>query len=87
MPIADVFGAQTQTDNSSKLIVNDLSAQIDGTNTNFTTTEKFENGSIQVFWNGLRQSANEITELSDEVFRISTAPQLGVSVLVQFYPI
>ncbi|MEC7552089.1 MAG: hypothetical protein VX565_00365 [Pseudomonadota bacterium] len=87
MPIADVFGAQTQTDNSSKLIVNDLSAQIDGTNTNFTTTEKFENGSIQVFWNGLRQSANEITELSDEVFRISTAPQLGDSVLVQFYPI
>ena len=87
MPIANVFGSSTSSDSGGdKLITNDLSAQIDGSNTDFTTTEAFESGSLSVFWNGLRQSANEITELSSSSFRIATAPQSGGSVVVQFYP-
>ena len=86
MPIANVFGSSTSSDSGGdKLITNDLSAQIDGSNTDFTTTEAFESGSLSVFWNGLRQSANEITELTSSTFRISTAPQSGGSVVVQYY--
>ena len=86
MPIANVFGSSTSSSGGDKLKTNDLSSQINGSNTDFTTTEAFESGSLSVFWNGLRQSANEITELSSSSFRISTAPQSGGSIVVQFYP-
>lgn len=86
MPIADVFGSSSASSGGGdKLIINDLSSQINGSNTDFTTSIAFETGSLQVFWNGLRQSANEITELSSSSFRISTAPQSGGSVVVQYY--
>ena len=87
MPIANVFGSSTSSSGGGdKLITNDLSAQINGSNTDFTTTEAFESGSLSVFCFFLRQSANEITELSAQSFRIATAPQSGGSVVVQFYP-
>lgn len=87
MPIADVFGSSSSSGGGGdKLKTNDLSSQIDGSNRDFTTSESYESGSLSVFWNGLRQSANEITELSATSFRISTAPQSGGSVVVQFYP-
>ena len=87
MPIADVFGSSSSSSGGGdKLKTNDLSSQIDGSNRDFTTSESYESGSLSVFWNGLRQSANEITELSATSFRISTAPQSGGSVVVQFYP-
>ena len=86
MPIADVFGSSSSSSGGGdKLKINDLSSQIDGSNRDFTTSESYESGSLSVFWNGLRQSANEITELSATSFRISTAPQSGGSVVVQFY--
>ena len=86
MPIANVFGSSTSSSSGgNKLKTNDLSSQINGSNTDFTTTEPFESGSLSVFWNGLRQSANEITELTSSSFPISTAPQSGGSVVVQYY--
>lgn len=86
MPIANVFGSSTSSSSGGdKLKTNDLSSQINGSNTDFTTSEAYESGSLSVFWNGLRQSANEITELSSSSFRISTAPQSGGSVVVQYY--
>ena len=87
MPIADVFGSSSSSSGGGdKIKTNDLSSQIDGSNRDFTTSESYESGSLSVFWNGLRQSANEITELTATSFRISTAPQSGGSVVVQFYP-
>ena len=86
MPIANVFGSSTTSSGGDKLIISDLSSQIDGSNTDFSTPQAYETGSLQVFWNGLRQSANEITELTSSSFRISTTPQSGSSVVVQFYP-
>lgn len=86
MPIANVFGSSTSSSSGGdKLKTNDLSSQINGSNTDFTTSEAYESGSLSVFWNGLRQSANEITELTGSSFRISTAPQSGGSVVVQYY--
>ena len=87
MPIANVFGSSASSSGGGdKLKMNDLSSQINGSNTDFSTSEAFESGSLSVFWNGLRQSANEITELTSSSFRIATAPQSGGSVVVQFYP-
>lgn len=64
----------------------DLSAQIDGVSTTFTTTYGYMAGSLKVYWNGQRQYSGTVTETSSNTFSTTFTPT-GGDVLIADYEI
>lgn len=74
----------------SDLESEDLSAQIDGSETTFTVSKQFQEIRIFVFLNGLFQGpagGDEITVESETTFTIATVPLLGDSLTVIYSPL
>lgn len=69
---------------SSSLITENLSAQVSGTNINFSTGSEYTDGTLQVFYNGLLQIKNEdYTEDSDrQGITFALAPEVDTKVVV-----
>ncbi len=79
MPIAK------RTNQVGNLFVNlDISSQCTGTNINFQI-KPFQRNTLMVFWNGILQSANEITILNSSNFRTSFVPESSDSLRVYFF--
>jgi hypothetical protein len=64
----------------------DLSSQIDGIATTFTTTYAYQSGTLKVYWNGQRQYSGTVTELSSTTFSTTFTPT-GGDVLIADYEV
>ena len=62
----------------------DLTSQINGSRTVFTTSKPYESGTLKVYWNGQRQSDQTITELTSTTFSTTFVPS-GNNVLIVDY--
>ncbi len=84
MPIANVtFGGSTNKNN--QLQNENLSGFCNGSNKVFSLSRRYQAGSLRVFYNGIRQSQNEITETSETSFETEFIPLSGTSLTVDFY--
>ena len=80
MPIANVFSSSGE-----KLLSEDISDQLNGSRQVFTVSNDFESGSLRVYWNGVRQSGNEITVQTAATFQTSFQAASNGSLIVEFY--
>ena len=64
----------------------DLSSQITGSATTFTTTFAYQTGTLKVYWNGQRQYSGTVTETSSNTFSTTFTPT-GGDVLIADYEI
>ena len=63
----------------------DLTAQINGSTTVFTMPENYQNGTLRVYWNGIRQRTGDtITEASQSTFTTSFTAQSGDVLIVDY---
>jgi len=66
-------------------ITEDLSSQVDGATTSFTTSKAFVAGSLEVSLNGKRQKPGGLfNETSSTTFSTTTTPEIGDELQVQF---
>jgi hypothetical protein len=83
MPISDVnFGGSGA---GQKLEIENISDQANGSRQIFTLSNDYESGSLRVYWNGIRQSGNEITEITSATFQTSFQAAGSSSLIVEFY--
>ena len=87
MAIEDAFGGGGS---SADQQIDNLTNQIDGERTTFTTSRNYETGKLKVYWNGIRQvvggSGSTITEAGPNSFSFdSDVPVVG-NVLIVDYP-
>ena len=61
-----------------------LSSQITGSATTFTTTYAYESGSLKVYWNGQRQYSGTVTETSSNTFSTTFTPTGGDVLIVDY---
>lgn len=62
----------------------DISNQIDGNTSTFVTTESIDQSSLRVYYNGIRQSPNDISFNSSTSFSLSFTPQTGDFLFIDF---
>jgi len=62
----------------------DISNQIDGNTNTFITTESIDQSSLRVYYNGLRQSPNDISFNSSTSFSLSFIPQIGEFLFIDY---
>ncbi len=65
-------------------ITENLSAQVDGANTSFTTTNAFISGTLVVSLNGVRQTTSFFTETSVTTFDTTQVPESDDKLQVQY---
>ena len=70
-----------------KLIKENLTSQIDGTEQTFGISRKYEAGSIRVYWNGIRQIVSvSFSELSDTQIFTNFVPATNDYLTVEYIP-
>lgn len=90
MAIARVFnddgGTLPSSGSSGAEVTENLSNQIDGVNTTFTTNHKFVAGSLRVFYNGIREILNvTVTENAGRTsFSLTFNPLSGDYLIVDY---
>ena len=63
----------------------DLSGQINGIRQRFTVSVAFQASSIRVYYNGVRQSDDEVTVIDSLNFDLNFIPELGDDLTIDFY--
>ncbi len=63
-----------------------LSSQIDGSTTSFTTSQLYDAGSLRVYRNGQRQGTDQITETGSSTFSSTFTASLGEVIIVDYHP-
>lgn len=66
----------TQGTSGSTYTIEDLSAQVTGSETTFTVSTAYATGSVAAYVNGVRVMSG-LTELTSTTFSLSTAPYSG----------
>ena len=61
-----------------------ITSQIDGITTTFSTTYAYETGTLSVYWNGQRQYAGTIVEINSTTFSTSFTPTSGDVLIVDY---
>jgi hypothetical protein len=64
-----------------------LSSQITGSDYLFKTSNMYESKTLHVYWNGIRQTSVQITEINSTTFRTSFVPVSSDVLLVDYIPI
>ena len=63
----------------------DLTAQINGSTTVFTMPENYQNGTLRVYWNGIRQRTDDtVSETSQNTFTTTFTPLAGDVLIVDY---
>jgi hypothetical protein len=62
----------------------DISNQIDGNTSTFITTESIDQSSLRVYYNGIRQSPNDISFNSSTSFSLSFTPKIGDFLFIDY---
>jgi hypothetical protein len=80
MPITEMFNNTAKT-----LKIENLSNQCNGSRQLFTISESFDSASLRVYWNGMRQTINEIVIESSLTFSTSFIPASSAPLVVEYY--
>ena len=73
---------------STKVLSENLTSQIDSSASTFTTARAYRTGKLRVYWNGVRQFTGvTVTETSRTTFSLSFVPQPGDYLFVDYLPI
>jgi len=72
------------SDGISELLQFDISDQIDGITQSFNTSSSMNQDSLRVYYNGIRQSPNDISFNSSTSFSLSFTPQIGDFLFIDF---
>jgi len=87
MAIEDAFGGGGS---SADQQIDNLTSQIDGERTTFTTTRNYQTGKLKVYWNGIRQivqgTGSTITEAGPNTFTFSEDVPAAGNVIIVDYP-
>lgn len=62
----------------------DISSQINGITDTFSVSESIDQSSLRVYYNGLRQSPDDISFNSNTSFSLSFTPQIGDSLFIDY---
>jgi hypothetical protein len=62
----------------------DISSQINGITDTFSLSESIDQSSLRVYYNGLRQSPDDISFNSNTSFSLSFTPQIGDSLFIDY---
>tara|TARA_Y100000593_G_scaffold95131_1_gene200480 strand:- start:13542 stop:14693 length:1152 start_codon:yes stop_codon:yes gene_type:complete len=82
--IEHVVIARQSSDNISKK--ENLTSQINGSATVFTTSKSYVPGSLVVYWNGLRQiNPTTFSETTSTTFTLSDTPEIGSYIEVEYH--
>lgn len=83
MPIANVYndeggtGREVGADAAQVIQIDDFSTLCNGERVRFTTSQDVTSGSLNIYLNGLKQRASNISIIDDQTFEFSTAPLTG----------
>jgi len=72
------------SDGISELLQFDISDQIDGITQSFNTSSSMNQDSLRVYYNGIRQSPNDISFNSSTSFSLSFIPQVGDFLFIDY---
>ena len=65
----------------------DLSSQVDGVTRTFVVPQAFEQTTLVIYYNGVRQLSSDITVISSVSFTLSFIPQTGTAIVAVYQPI
>lgn len=72
-------------DITGSLTEENLSSQVNGVNTTFTTTNNYGSNTLRVFWNGQKLiRGNEFTETGSTSFSTNFTPDNGTYITVEY---
>lgn len=72
------------SDGVSELLQFDLTDQIDGITQSFNTSSSMNQSSVRVYYNGIRQSPDDISFNSSTSFSLSFTPQIGDHLFIDY---
>jgi hypothetical protein len=72
------------SDGISELLQFDISDQIDGITQSFNTSSSMNQDSLRVYYNGIRQSPDDISFNSSTSFSLSFIPQVGDFLFIDY---
>ena len=72
------------SDGISELLQFDISDQIDGITQSFNTSSSMNQDSLRVYYNGIRQSPDDISFNSSTSFSLSFTPQVGDFLFIDY---
>ncbi len=72
------------SDGISELLQFDISDQIDGITQSFNTSSSMNQDSLRVYYNGIRQSPDDISFNSSTSFSLSFTPQIGDFLFIDY---
>lgn len=72
------------SDGISELLQFDISDQIDGITQSFNTSSSMNQDSLRVYYNGIRQSPDDISFNSSTSFSLSFIPQIGDFLFIDY---
>ena len=72
------------SDGISELLQFDISDQIDGIKQSFNTSSSMNQDSLRVYYNGIRQSPDDISFNSSTSFSLSFIPQVGDFLFIDY---
>ena len=72
------------SDGISELLQFDISDQIDGITQSFNTSSSMNQDSLRVYYNGIRQSPDDISFNSSTSFSLSFMPQVGDFLFIDY---
>ena len=90
MAISRIFnddgGTIPPSSSSGSEITEDLTSQINGQNTSFTTSNKYVSGKLRVYYNGIREIVGDsVSEAPNRLsFTLDFTPLAGDKVLVDY---
>ncbi len=62
----------------------DVTDQINGVTSDFSTSDSMNQSSVRVYYNGIRQSPNDISFNSSTSFSLSFTPQIGDFLFIDY---
>jgi hypothetical protein len=83
MPIANVYndeggtGVEVGAQTAQQIQIDDFTSLVDGEKVRFTTSSDVTEGSLNVYLNGLKQRASQISIIDDRNFEFSNPPPSG----------
>ena len=78
------FRFPTTSASGEEMKQENLTSQINGSRTEFNISESFSSSSLRVYYNGVRQTSDEVTVTGSDSFSLSFTPTSGDKLLVDY---
>tara|TARA_R100001163_G_scaffold61175_1_gene50968 strand:+ start:134 stop:388 length:255 start_codon:yes stop_codon:yes gene_type:complete len=80
------FIFQTSTTGTTDMEQENLTSQINGSNDTFTVSVNFDSTSLRVYYNGIRQTNDFFSTISNNQFQLTFSPATGDKLEIDYIP-